>query len=372
MADPGLPERLARHLGQDLGEVLNGVPSVGGSGQAAQWDVQVSQQKLPLDSDGRIPLMSRAEGLLAANEWDFVVYLTDLPRSHDHQTLLSESDSSVRAMMVSLPALGWFRVKNRLLHEVVQVMTSLAVTHSGADDSANSAAGDRNSPSSGGVRNALESGEADQSHKEEGPAYQTVPGRRGRRRLLGGMVRNNGPGRLAGSLTSASAAAMATGAFGIFYASVWNMADSSSTLRLSLISVFAVLALTGWLIIYNGLWSTKPAEADRTPAPLDNAATVITVLLSVAVMYAGLYLAVLLGSLAIISGHYMQAQLGHPVSIVEYANLSWLSASLGMLAGALGSNFDGDTAVRRATYGGREQERRELAANEDTAADGGE
>ncbi|MBG6216265.1 hypothetical protein IWX75_000702 [Arthrobacter sp. CAN_A6] len=40
----------------------------------------------------------------------------------------------------------------------------------------------------------------------------------------------------------------------------------------------------------------------------------------------------------------------------HYLNLSWLAASMGITAGALGSNFDGDQAVREATYSRREHQ----------------
>ncbi|WP_159617239.1 hypothetical protein [Arthrobacter zhaoguopingii] len=342
MADSGLPERLAGRLAEPLREALTSR-----TGPGTRWNVEVSRQELPLDRNGRVPLMERAEALRAANGWDLVVYVTDLPRVHDHQTLLTESDGSAGAALVSLPALGGFRARSRLEQELVRVVSDLAA-RSGI---APRGSGSGRSP--GGVRGRRRAGNAAHVH-------ETVPGPLGRTRLLTGMVRSNRPGRLVGSLSNAAAAAMATGAFGIFYASIWSMADASSTLRLSLISVLAVTALTGWLIVHNGLWSQTRTDPNGTPAAMDNAATVITVFLSVAAMYGVLYLAVLLGSLAVISGQYMQTQLGHPVSIVEYANLSWLAASLGTLAGALGSNFDGDEAVQKATYSRREHERRRL------------
>lgn len=250
-------------------------------------------------------------------------------------------------------------MRTALQKELVRVVKDLAVQAEIAQGSAGS------SQAAGEGRGTV--------HSSDGArTYETIPDRRGQVRLLGGMVRSNRPGRLVESLSSAAGAAMATGAFGIFYASIWSMADSSSSLRLALITVFAVTALTGWLIVHNGLWPNARTDPNGTSATLDDMATVVTVLLSVAVIYGGLYLAVLLGSLVVISGQYMQAQLGHPVSIVEYANLAWLSASLGTLAGAMGSNFDGADTVRKATYSGREHERHQLAANEQSTSDPGQ
>ena len=65
--------------------------------------------------------------------------------------------------------------------------------------------------------------------------------------------------------------------------------------------------------------------------------------------------------LTVIEGGYLGSQLGHPVTLLDYGHLSWLAASLGTLAGALGSSFDSDEAVREATYSRRVHQRRKLA-----------
>ncbi|MGY1583225.1 hypothetical protein [Streptomyces sp. MN13] len=59
-------------------------------------------------------------------------------------------------------------------------------------------------------------------------ASLALVGLRGHLRLLLGPVRANRPWRLVPHLASASAAAAATAAFGLFYSSIWNMADALS------------------------------------------------------------------------------------------------------------------------------------------------
>ncbi|WP_157358994.1 hypothetical protein [Arthrobacter sp. Soil782] len=157
-------------------------------------------------------------------------------------------------------------------------------------------------------------------------------------------------------------AAVASGAFGIFYASMWSMADALSILRLSVMSFAVISALSAWLIIHNGLWTKSDGRPDTSQVILDNAATIITVELSVAMMYVVLVLSGLLFCLAltVIAATYLQEQLGHPVGLFDYVHLAWLASSLGTLAGALGSSFDSDRAIYEATYSRREHERREL------------
>ncbi|GAA4709022.1 hypothetical protein GCM10023215_58140 [Pseudonocardia yuanmonensis] len=146
------------------------------------------------------------------------------------------------------------------------------------------------------------------------------------------MVRDNRPWRLVPHLSSATAAAAATGAYAIVTTSFWTMATSLSSLRLLLISVVAILAMATWLIAYNHLWDRPDDRDARAKAVLYNAATAI-------------------------DPGYFSSQLHRPPSFGAYLKLVWLASSVGIVAGALGSSLESEEAVRKATYGRRELER---------------
>lgn len=343
IADAGLPEQVAGHLAEDLGRDL--AEEVDGS---ADWHIEVSRETLPLTDTGQIPLAQHAPRLLKAHDWDAVVYLTDLPRRHDVEPVLAELSSQDRIVLVCLPALGAWRVTARTRALLVPLLASLA---SRSDDAAAAA-------------RAVNGTTTEHASPGDVP-YLIRPGQMNRLRLLAGMVRNNRPGGLLPALSSTAAAGVGTGAFGIFYASIWTMADSLPPARLALISVAVILALTSWLIFYNGLWTTHTGIDGRGTPRLDNAATIITVTMSVTLMYLMLFLVLLLAALTIITSDYLASQLEHSVTILDHLRLSWLAASLGTLGGAIGSNFDSDQAIRRATYSRREYERRQLAEDQD-------
>jgi hypothetical protein len=86
--------------------------------------------------------------------------------------------------------------------------------------------------------------------------------------------------------------------------------------RLVLISVLAIAAMVMWFICYNRLWD-----------------------------------------MPVIDGGYLQSQLGRAASLVDYARIVWLACSMGIVAGALGSSFDSEEAVRRAAFSRRERQR---------------
>lgn len=349
MADPGLPEKLARSLAEDLPRQLSRHVD-----STVDWNVDIARGTLPLTEDGNIPLIAQAPRIKDDHRWDYLVYLTDLPRSHGPDPMVCELSSCAGAVLVSLPALGAWRLRARTRRLVVTLISSVLErsTDFPSPTAARQAVGHR------AVHRVGPSGNSD-------IAYVTLPGRLNRTRLLAGMVRNNRPGRLLPALSGCIAAAAATGAFGIFYTTMWNMADALHPGRLTFISLVVIAALSVWLILHNGLWvkSLNPAVPGRTV--LDNASTVITVFLSVALMYLVLYTILLCGAVTVIAADYLESQLGHPVTLLDYAQLSWLAASLGTMAGALGSNFDSDHAIREATYSRRAHQRRRLAESHD-------
>lgn len=353
LADPGLPIRLAHSLGpgleRDLATYLDG---------KCTWRVEVSQETLPLTQDGEIPLMDHAEELKRSRHWDHVVYLTDLPRRTGGAPIVYEVNPALGAALVCVPALGALNVKKRTTRTLVHLVTLLRERSTQKEDPQDTGHPTTHVRWWDPVRIVP-------APEHQDVAYLTLRGVRGRLRLLAGMVRSNRPGRLLPALSNAVAAAAATGAFGIFYASIWNMADALHPLRLTMITLLAIATLTAWLIMRNGLWDPVRHPSEHRAALRDNAATILTVGSSVALMYAVLYLVILGGALTVISGDYLQSQLGHPVSVFDYAQLAWLAASFGTIAGALGSNFDSNTRIREATYSRRENERRKLAESYD-------
>lgn len=345
VADPGLPTEIAEAVAPGLPDLLAHQVDDG-----VTWQVEVSSEALSLDDSGELMIPESGQSMHDRG-WDMLVGLTELPRRMRRRPLVLEVDVPSATAWLSLPALGGIRLKSRAADAVVVLVERM-------------------------FRRSSEP-VTEQLDTLEGPAATTgvapVPdangqpgdvktrsmrGRGARLRLLFGMVRVNRPWRLVGSLDNVFAAAAATAAFGVFYASVWNMADTLSLLRLLSISVVVIVSMVGWLIFHNGLWERSGSHGGYSDQPrLYNATMVLTLLIGVACMYALLFGATLLASLAVISGEYLEATLGHPVDITDYMQIAWLASCMGIAAGALGSNFESEAAVRKVAYGRRQRER---------------
>jgi hypothetical protein len=287
-----------------------------------------------------------------------LICLTDLPRHSGRHPVVADVNIRQGISLVSLPAIGWLRPRRHVRDVVVHLVALIAA------ETLELATGH------GHHHQLLHRTAAQVSPVRQIPSqhhdtdlHLVLTGTRGRARLLFGMVRDNRPWWLVPSLSKAFAAATAVGAFGIFYPTIWRMADALSAARLTLVSVFAVGLMVGWLVVYNRLWQRFPGGRDPGQAVLYNVATVLTLTLGVTCLYLLLFAVTLLGAAAAISVDYLESQLRHPARLGDYFTLVWLASSMGTVAGALGSSLETEDAV---PPGDLQQTR---AANQDDSAD---
>lgn len=297
-----------------------------------QSDVSVSLRtgQLPPTSDGKPPLDDWRKDL--GDECDLVVAVTELPLHIGPKPVMAQVSDGIVAVFV--PTLGVTRARSR----------AVAVTRSAIS--------------------------REREFRPEGPLrgsrwvnvdenrYLMAGGLLGRSRLLAGMIRANRPWRLVPTLSGALAAASAASAFGVFYSSIWRMAADMAAWRLTLVSAVAIAAMAVWLILPNGLWEGKQFRYGRSERWLYNVTTLGTVLAGTLCMYLVLMTAVLAVAAVVISPAFLSYEIGGESSIGTYLKLGWLTASLGTVAGAVGSSGANNAEIRRATYGRRELERR--------------
>jgi hypothetical protein len=365
LADDGLPAAMAESLADDLPRLLAHRLS-----DQVAWEVRVEQQVLTLDEQGEIPMIRLAEQQRDSSGWDLAVLLTDLPRRAGTEPIVSDYSTEHGVALLSFPALGAVGLRHRARDLLVHLVGHLAQERLGLDDAVVEEGTRRGV--SGRVAERLAPTrhiEADADHLDQ---HLGLLGLRGRARLLGGMVRDNRPWRLVPHLSSATAAAAATAAYGLITGSFWSIADNLPPWRLAVVNVLAVLAMTLWLVYYNHLWERPSDRSEREKAVLDNVSTLVTLLLGVLIMYALLYVVTLCAGRIVLDSGYLSRQLGHPAGFATYATITWLACSVGIAAGALGSSFESEEAVRKATYSRREQARRESRRNRDEEEDTGQ
>lgn len=360
LADPGVPARISRWLTDEdrLAERLH-------RGTGDRWRVEVVDTPLDLDPDGTLPMVDLGSRAMADHDWDVVILVTDLPRRAEWVPILADYSIESAVGMVSVPALGALFTRQRALRAV----THVAAEHLNPRRTPQQRAGDEDADerSCPGRPADAESARARRTRTPVQHIASThdgidehigLVGARGRLRLLTGMVRANRPWLLLPSLSPAIAGAAAGSAFGIFYSNIWTLADAFAPWRLLMVTGVAVAAMILWLIVDNGLWERPSDVGSRERAVIANTATAATITGAVLSMYVLLFVATLAGALIVIPQGHMESQVGHPVGLVDYVGLAWLSTSMGTIAGALGSGLADEEAVKQAAYSRREYQRR--------------
>ncbi|SEF24525.1 hypothetical protein SAMN05421837_102753 [Amycolatopsis pretoriensis] len=346
LTDDGLPGQLARRIADGLpGRLARDL------GEEKTWRVEHETQSLPLNDEGEIPMLALAEERRAEHGWDLLVLITDLPRRSGTAPIASDYNVDHGVAMVSLPALGALRLRGRASRLVIHLVRHLVAHRSAKEADPPQGLLDRLRELVAPTRHIHGRGSADE--------HLALVGVRGRVRLLAGMIRDNRPWRLVPNLAGATAAAAATAAYGIITTSFWKLAEALPTLRLAGITLLAIALMAGWLMVHNHLWDSPSGHLDRRKAVLYNASTALTLSIGVACMYAILFVLALLASIVLIEGTYFGQTLGHPAGPASYLKLVWLATSVGIVAGAMGSNLEDEERVRRATYSRREQERQQ-------------
>ncbi|WP_256980908.1 hypothetical protein [Rhodococcus sp. 14-1411-2a] len=310
-------------------------------------EIRVSRASVPLPptATGAAPLGQWLASVKADADYDIVLCVSEVPRRLGSRPVIAETrDGTTGALYV--PSFGTLAVRRRAVSAALAVLHELIE----ADDSSRP------------PRRYFESRWVS-SDSEEGDEVLLTSSIFGRIRLVSGMIRCNRPWRLVPTLSSALAAASAASAFGVFYASIWQMAASMSLGRLAMIGLTAVIAMTVWVIFPNGLWERRSFRSSTIDRWMYNAATVGTVLTGALCMYALLF-AVVLGSAAVvISPEFLAMQIGRTATLGDYFSLAWLAASLGTVAGAVGSSVADREDILGATYGHRELIRRRSATS---------
>lgn len=139
------------------------------------------------------------------------------------------------------------------------------------------------------------------------------------------------------------------------------------------LTVVALVAMVVWFIASHGLWERPSERGSRYLANLYNTATALTLAVAVLFSYAMLYVAVLLAALIFIDPGFFQSSIQsyieRPFSFIDYLVLAWLTSSLALVAGAVGSGLEDEETVLNATYGYRQKRRSEESAEDSQHSD---
>lgn len=347
VADPvAAPAQVAEQLAEDLPELLSEQVD-----EDRVWHVEVSREQLPPSDHRHTEMMHVATERMRRHGWDLVVCVTDLPLRSGKQPIVADLSSSRRVLVVSLPAFGAMAWRRRVRGVVAQLIADQRGHGTPADDTEEHRR--RRLPTLAQRFRRV-------TPEQEGIDVRVLASR-GRLRLLTGMVRDNRPWQLTLRLKGPLVGAFAFSAFYLINTTAWELAHTMGPVRL-LAAVFgSVGIMVAWLIVYHHLWertSRRPPH-EREQAVLFNTSTVCTLAIGVGCMYGALYVANVIAASIVLTPEVFGQYVGDGLAFGDYAIAMLLVTAAATVAGAIGSGFEDENAVREAAYTYRERERRE-------------
>lgn len=332
-SDPGRTSMWVRRTLEELD---------GSSAEDAQWsselDIVHKRALIPLREDATLDL-DEVKNWARDDDADFTVVVTEIPRMAGKRPKRAELHFADSLAIISLPALGPTRVRHCLRRELRTCLDALR--YDSAEDVERHV----------GFSSRVERQKGEETVFTTAPRF--VPARTW---TTLGMVANNEPLWSLPKLSGLFSAAAATGAFGIFFSTIWEMATFLPQWRLAGVSVIAVAVMVSWLMFSNRLWD-RSGPGGKREAFMYNVSTVISLLVSVGILYLLLFGAILAVGLLLIDPEFLGDTIGDEATLASYVDIAWLSASMGTVAGAIGSNFDNDADLRNLTQGSREKQR---------------
>jgi hypothetical protein len=335
---PAIADELSTGLVDDIrGELEARFPDV-------RWAFQLLDDGLVEPPADDSEIVGAARQLLLARAWDLVVVLTDLPLRLARRPVVAHASSMHGVAVLSVPALGTLAVRRRLRDAVLRLIGALlGETGDGGADGRTDAARWRR------IGSRLR--ELSSDVEGQAPTLRfTTRVFTGHLRLLFGMVRANRPWQLAARLSRALTAASAAGVFALVTPDIWSLASALGWQRLTVVSLCSVVAIGVTLIVGARLWERVADPRTRQQIVLFNIATTATVVIGVAVFYAALFVLSLLAGLLLVVPSRLADAISRPVTLGDYVEVAWLTASLATVGGALGAGLESDEAVRRAAY----------------------
>lgn len=334
---PGLPEDIANDirddLARDLGEAID---------SDVRWVVRVVPDPIAGSNVETPDLLDELGTLAHTDAWDYTIALTDLPVRRNKKIVLADASMDQGAGWISIPALGALWLRRKVRRITVQLVKDLYVgpnNDNNEDDD---------------LLRSEKAGRGDTSDAEEMIDTRYISRSRfATAHLLGGMVYANEPWTIFPSFKTTAVTAVATGSYGLIFASMWELGEHASTIRLIVLSLVAMSLLSGWIIVSHSLWQPHSGASSQFLTTLYNATTVITIGTGVLFAYAMIYLVLLFESAIFMPPSLLASRLEMPVNALNYVTATWVTTSVATLAGALGAGLEDTERVRQATFSWR-------------------
>lgn len=191
-------------------------------------------------------------------------------------------------------------------------------------------------------------------------------------RLVSGMTYLNEPWTEFTNFKTIIALAFATGTYISIFQTPWELSLDYSLWRYVLLMIIAIFGMVIWLVYAHNLWEPSSTKNQPVYRRLYNFTTLLTLLIITLTSYLAVCLLLTVSIMTFVPMELFETwtETDPDVKWVDYLNLIWFTASLGLLAGAFGSTAEEEEKIRNVTYSYRQMYRyRQLQKEEEEASE---
>ncbi|MBN9654798.1 hypothetical protein J0K78_11025 [Halobacillus sp. GSS1] len=368
---PGYPKELGEALVNELPDLLRYYVE-----DNYNWKVEYTVDALTGVTEKSEDVLEATLDRSEKEKWDFGICLTDLPLFKGKFPIVAEACEEGRVALISLPGLGSTPMIKRVRESILQLVNEI---YYGSSDKEREQAEERIQSKDNEQHEELRNKSSTRLIGKRGfewlsPIQRETPREgetninvrftvksriSGALRLLTGMVRANRPWAMFPAFMKVIVFAFTTGAYALVFPTLWNLSNNYGIWRMFMLSIVSIIAMVGWIILAHRLWEKPNDERASYLRKLYNAATVLTLFVSVSLYYLLLFFIFSLAVLAIIPMGMLKSQLTGDVGFINYFYIAWTATSVSTIIGALGSALEKEEVVLSSTYGYRQRQRYE-------------
>lgn len=397
---PGYPADLTSKIVDDLPNMLEKKIDT-----PINWKPEILVDPLVGSAEQMNRLMNKVINIKKKNNWDYVICLTDLPQFMEKHIIMADINREQKVALVSLPAFGLFPIKKRIKRTINQVIREMIFGN--ADDIQNismqsrktfreqkkhtakgvhwpiqrvaisrvteanakkeeASAEDIHKKDKNGDSNKNE--ETQENTEKQSDVRHVIQSRIiGQIRILGGMVLANQPWKGFFSFKKVLMFAFGTGVYITIFPTPWELSTIYTLSRFITLMIAALIAMVAWMIFAHNLWEKPTRKGDKRLRKLYNITTISTLGVIVFFNYILLFCIFLATLYLFVPQNLFQlsTSAGSDPSFKYYVQLTWLIASLGTLAGSIGSTSEDEATIREITYSYRQINRHYEMQNEE-------
>ncbi|AYX90697.1 MULTISPECIES: hypothetical protein [Staphylococcus] len=350
---PDMPHKLINKIYSELPKdftkhVDNGV----------EWQFEIHVASMIGTAEHMDKVLDIASNMKQQKNWDYTICITDLPNFSKNKSALCDIDFDTKTALLSLPALGNFKLKEKLRQCLIFIIEYLH--------------------SSGRNKNTLNfkhfkltqfkeviPKDNNENYRSRIIAKSTFLGWL---HLICGMTFANEPWSAIFDFKKIISVSFATGTYIAIFSTPWDISLDYSYWRYILLMLLSVLGMVGWLIYSYKLWERPSANTQKLYRFIYNITTFTTLLTITFLNFIVLYILLSLSTILFVPpelfSNWTSLNSEHP-TILNYINLIWFITSLGILAGAMGSTVENAEKIKRVTYSFRQYYRSKSLEQED-------